>query len=263
MALLRPGQHAIQNGFHLLVGHGQSYHVPQTSSEQRALPAVVAERLLSATAGFAARRGFGAAVSGSTASAAIGRISWALSLATRLTAVETGCQTNAPSAGGCSSAAALSASISGAIEPALEILRARSSPERGGAVGRDRRVAAVVTIATVSSSSPFGPIQVSAQRRQSRSGRRRAAWMKYGCLSVARGLPLVIAVGRDQAAPPLDRGAKRRLFGHGFGTGIDQQREFARVLDPGRQQPPPHQPEPALPPAPAITTGIGWVGAML
>jgi hypothetical protein len=56
-------------------------------------------------------------------------------------------------------------------------------------------------------------------------------------------MPLVIAIGRDQTAPALDRILERRLFQQGFRPRIDHQRELAGVLDPGWQQPPTHQPK--------------------
>src|SRR5260370_32344512 len=54
-------------------------------------------------------------------------------------------------------------------------------------------------------------------------------------------LPFIITVGRDQAAPPLDRVLESRFFQNRLGTGIDLQRKFTGVLDPGGQQAPAHQ----------------------
>ena len=74
--------------------------------------------------------GFGA--SAARSSAVIGRISCASSLATRLTRVETSCQTNSPSAARSSSAITALGAVVAAIEPALEI------------AGRDRHRHAVM-----------------------------------------------------------------------------------------------------------------------
>ena len=68
-----------------------------------------------------------------------------------------------------------------------------------------------------------------------------AAIDEVGPPAAAGILPFVIAVGRDQAAPPLDRVLEGGLVQHRLGTGIDQQRELAGVLDPGRHQAPAHQ----------------------
>ncbi len=53
--------------------------------------------------------------------------------------------------------------------------------------------------------------------------------------------PLVVAAGRDDAASVAQSVSECRLVGHRFGTGIDQQREVARVLDPTRHEAPAEQ----------------------
>src|SRR5262249_25479905 len=55
--------------------------------------------------------------------------------------------------------------------------------------------------------------------------------------------PFVEAVRRDEAAPPLHGVAERRLFIHRIAARIDEQRKRARVLYPGRDEPPTHQGE--------------------
>ena len=62
-------------------------------------------------------------------------------------------------------------------------------------------------------------------------------------LGFCRTLPFIIAVRRNQAAPPPDRVLEGGFFRCGFRARIDQQAEFPGVLDPGRQQAPAHQPE--------------------
>jgi hypothetical protein len=59
-------------------------------------------------------------------------------------------------------------------------------------------------------------------------------------------LPLVEAVGRDQAAASLERRAEGRLSCRGFATGIDQRRSSLRVLRPARHEAPPHLEEFAI-----------------
>jgi len=61
--------------------------------------------------------------------------------------------------------------------------------------------------------------------------------------AAARILPFVIAVRRDQAAPPLDGVLEGGLFPDRLGARIDQQRKSTGILDPGRNQAPAHQPE--------------------
>ena len=70
-----------------------------------------------------------------------------------------------------------------------------------------------------------------------------AAMDEAGPLALAGSLPFIIAVRRDQAAPPSDRVLEGRFFLDGLRTGVDQQREITGVLDPGRQHAPAHQPE--------------------
>jgi len=62
-------------------------------------------------------------------------------------------------------------------------------------------------------------------------------------LAAALRLPLVIAVGRDQAAPPAYRVLEGGLLQHRLRAGVDQQCKPAGVLDPARQQSPAHQAE--------------------
>jgi hypothetical protein len=70
-----------------------------------------------------------------------------------------------------------------------------------------------------------------------------AAIDEKGPLAAAGILPLVIAVGRNQAAAAPDRVLERRLVPDCLGAGVDQQREFAGVVDPTRHQSPAHQAE--------------------
>jgi len=66
----------------------------------------------------------------------------------------------------------------------------------------------------------------------------------------------------DQAAAPFHRVAEGRFLGGRFAAGVEQQRKTARILHPGRNQPPAHQGE--FPPALEMRTiGTGWVGAIL
>jgi hypothetical protein len=62
-------------------------------------------------------------------------------------------------------------------------------------------------------------------------------------LALFGSLPFIIAIRRDQAAPPLHRVPEGRFFQHRLRARIDQQGKFTGVLDPGRQQAPAHQPE--------------------
>lgn len=55
--------------------------------------------------------------------------------------------------------------------------------------------------------------------------------------AVARGLPFVKAVRRHETAPPLERGAKGRLFPRGFRARIDQ-RTALDLFRPTRDKPP-------------------------
>src|SRR5215472_11844899 len=97
------------------------------------------------------------------------------------------------------------------------------------------RLAAVVTMAAVSSSSPLGPVQVSHKPAKA-SGAAAPGAHKKSLLRSARrtGLPFVKAVGRDQTTPPPDGIAEGRLVEHGFAARIDQKRKGFRLLDPGR-----------------------------
>ncbi len=60
-------------------------------------------------------------------------------------------------------------------------------------------------------------------------------------LAAVDRLPFVIAVGRDQPAPPANRSLERGLLQHRLRAGIDQERKSLGVLDPTRQQAPAHQ----------------------
>ncbi len=95
------------------------------------------------------------------------------------TARETACQIKVPSAG---------ATISDVISVSIALLSSQRSKSSGSMVTGTRSwstamsgPAAAVTIATVSTSSPFGPLQVSATPAKA-TGRPSARWMKYGCL---------------------------------------------------------------------------------
>ena len=65
-------------------------------------------------------------------------------------------------------------------------------------------------------------------------------------LAVAGFLPFVEAVSRNEATPPFHGGAVGRFVADGFAARVDQQREGLGILDPGRQQAPAHQREPAF-----------------
>src|SRR5439155_23720717 len=54
-----------------------------------------------------------------------------------------------------------------------------------------------------------------------------AAMDEKGPLAAARILPFVIAVGRNHAAPPLDRDLARRLFQNLHGALIEQKRTYS------------------------------------
>ena len=62
-----------------------------------------------------------------------------------------------------------------------------------------------------------------------------------GALAATRDLPFVIAVGRNQAAAPPHRVLEGRLVVDRLGSGIDQERHLAGILDPGWDKPPTHQ----------------------
>src|SRR6202030_2912783 len=55
--------------------------------------------------------------------------------------------------------------------------------------------------------------------------------------------PFIIAVRRDQAAPPFHRVLEGRFLVDRLRPRVDQEGEFTDVLDPGRQQAPAHQPK--------------------
>ena len=184
--------------------------------------------------------GFGS--SAARSSSVIGRINCASSLATRLTRVETSCQANSPSAG--------------ARQQRHHALGAssRQSSQRSKSLGRDGHGHAVVQHAEIgarrrgddrhgvesprrSARSRFPPAPPSRSAAPSRR------WMKYGRLRPLGILPFVIAVGRDQAAPPPDRVLEGRFFRTVSERALISRREFPGVLDPGRQQAPAHQPE--------------------
>src|ERR1700733_2982018 len=54
-------------------------------------------------------------------------------------------------------------------------------------------------------------------------------------------MPFVIAIGRNQAAPPPDRIFESGFLPHGLHADIDQERKFTGVFHPGRPQSPAHQ----------------------
>src|SRR5437762_642327 len=62
-------------------------------------------------------------------------------------------------------------------------------------------------------------------------------------LAAAGLLPFVIAVRRNQAAPPLDGILERRLLQNRLGTCVDQERKFTGIFHPRRNQSPAHQPK--------------------
>src|SRR5690606_28491521 len=66
---------------------------------------------------------------------------------------------------------------------------------------------------------------------------------KIRMLLIANRMPFVVTVRRDQAAPPANGIAKRRLLAHCLGAGVDYQRECTRVLDPAGKKAPAHQTE--------------------
>ena len=68
-----------------------------------------------------------------------------------------------------------------------------------------------------------------------------AAVKRGKAAAAAFDFPFVEAVGRKQTAPPLHRVAKRRLVVDQLAACIDQQREALGILDPCRDQAPPHQ----------------------
>ena len=77
--------------------------------------------------------------------------------------------------------------------------------------------------------------------------------MKNGCLSglpalrlLGRGVPLEVAVGRQQAAAHRERLLVRRLLGDGLHPGVDHPVADRGVLRPGRDQPPGEHPQLAL-----------------
>ena len=96
------------------------------------------------------------------------------------------------------------------------------------------RFARVVTIAAVSTSSPFGPGPGLPQPGKSD---RSAGFRPHeiGALRCA-GPPFIKAVGGNEAAPPPHGVAERRLVEHRFAARIDQQRESLRILHPSRKQ---------------------------
>ena len=61
-----------------------------------------------------------------------------------------------------------------------------------------------------------------------------------GCLPPARRLPLVEAVGRNQAPMLAKGGAERRLLGDRFGARVDHLRADRRILGPARHEAPAH-----------------------
>jgi hypothetical protein len=73
-----------------------------------------------------------------------------------------------------------------------------------------------------------------------------------GVLCFGSGLlPLVIAIGRDQAAALLECSAEGGLCGSFLGAGIDGVQADARIFGPGRHQPPAHDGSLALTAVPA------------
>ena len=62
-------------------------------------------------------------------------------------------------------------------------------------------------------------------------------------LAALGGVPLVVAVGGQQAAPLGERPPERRLLGHGLHAGVDQPGPDRRVLGPRRHEPPAHRAE--------------------
>ena len=62
-------------------------------------------------------------------------------------------------------------------------------------------------------------------------------------LASAHHLPFVVTVSGDQAATALHRILERRLVLNRLRTRVDQQRNFAGILDPGWYKSPTHQPE--------------------
>ena len=59
-------------------------------------------------------------------------------------------------------------------------------------------------------------------------------------------MPLVEAVGHDQAAPTLEGVTERGLLDHGLGARVDEPAPDAELLGPGRHQAPAHEVDLAL-----------------
>jgi len=60
-----------------------------------------------------------------------------------------------------------------------------------------------------------------------------------GLLAPVLALPLVETVGRDQAPPPAEGPAERRLLRRRLAAGVDHARPDLGVVGPGRHEPPP------------------------
>ena len=127
----------------------------------------------------------------------------------------------------------------GGVEPARVVLRRDDHrhplvhrPQQ--VVGRRRQDRAGVEHGAVGApaSARTGP--------RSRTARRPCIPMCTGCLPPGVDLPLVEAVGRNQAAVPAKGGAERRLLGDRLGARVDHLRADRRILGPARDESPAH-----------------------
>ncbi len=63
-----------------------------------------------------------------------------------------------------------------------------------------------------------------------------------GLLAISRGLPFKVTRSRNQTTVPLESVPEHRLFGYGFGSGIERRGEgFEGLFPPPRDQLPPHR----------------------
>ena len=131
--------------------------------------------------------------------------------------------------------------VAGAIEPAREVVgpdgdgHARMQHREVGACGRGHDRDRVEFLAV----RPDPGLGKTGESEQAAI----AAIDEQRPLAPRHRLPFVIAVGRNETAATPHRVLECRLVLNRLRAGVDHQRDFTGILDPGRDQPPAHQPE--------------------